>query len=249
MTEQKKKKEPVEPEPRNLVARWSAIQAEMPAVEKAGRNEFHKYSYIKESDIMIALKPLLKKHGVAIFPSIESCKKDGNITEVWATFIIANTDNPDETIKLQFPGYGMDSGDKGAYKAITGATKYFCMKSFLVASDDDPENEKRNGNHAPQNERQQAQRAISALNTADEVATQQTPATGEYLYKPKGDSKEEFMQAKDFVKAGGARWDKDRKIWVAQKEIPGAERWLVNGGQREDVVYDVPQNDGVPEFL
>jgi len=36
-------------------------------------------------------------------------------------------------------GYGDDAGDKGIYKAYTGAEKYALMKQFLVATGDDPE--------------------------------------------------------------------------------------------------------------
>jgi hypothetical protein len=40
-------------------------------------------------------------------------------------------------------GYAEDTGgDKAIYKAMTGATKYFYMKVFGVATGDDPENEK-----------------------------------------------------------------------------------------------------------
>ena len=38
-----------------------------------------------------------------------------------------------------FPGDGADTGDKGIYKAMTGAEKYFLMKTFLVSTGDDPE--------------------------------------------------------------------------------------------------------------
>jgi hypothetical protein len=36
-------------------------------------------------------------------------------------------------------GQGLDSGDKGVYKAVTGSCKSFLMKNFLIATGDDPE--------------------------------------------------------------------------------------------------------------
>jgi len=36
-------------------------------------------------------------------------------------------------------GQGADKGDKGVYKAITGAKKYFIANLFLIPTDDDPE--------------------------------------------------------------------------------------------------------------
>jgi hypothetical protein len=38
-----------------------------------------------------------------------------------------------------FFGSGQDNGDKGLYKAITGALKYFLASTFLVAEYNDPE--------------------------------------------------------------------------------------------------------------
>jgi hypothetical protein len=36
-------------------------------------------------------------------------------------------------------GYGTDKEDKGGYKAMTGAEKYFLLKTFLIPTGDDPE--------------------------------------------------------------------------------------------------------------
>jgi hypothetical protein len=56
--------------------------------------------------------------------------------------------NPDEAVPtgtlqttewVYWMGYGDDTGDKGYYKAETGAVKYFLMKTFMVATGNDPE--------------------------------------------------------------------------------------------------------------
>jgi hypothetical protein len=36
-------------------------------------------------------------------------------------------------------GEGQDAGDKGPYKAMTGAQKYALMKTFMIPTGDDPE--------------------------------------------------------------------------------------------------------------
>ena len=41
-------------------------------------------------------------------------------------------------------GQGLDSGDKAPYKAMTGALKYALLQSFLLATGDDPEEERIN---------------------------------------------------------------------------------------------------------
>ncbi len=48
------------------------------------------------------------------------------------------------SVKNTAAGEGLDqNGDKGTYKAITGATKYFLLKLFLIPTGDDPETDKR----------------------------------------------------------------------------------------------------------
>ena len=39
-------------------------------------------------------------------------------------------------------GQGIDAGDKAPYKAMTGALKYALLQSFLLATGDDPEDER-----------------------------------------------------------------------------------------------------------
>src|SRR5262249_31856915 len=39
-------------------------------------------------------------------------------------------------------GEGLDGGDKAPYKAMTGALKYALLQSFLLATGDDPEDER-----------------------------------------------------------------------------------------------------------
>jgi hypothetical protein len=46
-----------------------------------------------------------------------------------------------EVFAVQAVGTGKDNADKGAYKAYTGASKYVLMKTFLLATGDDPEDD------------------------------------------------------------------------------------------------------------
>jgi hypothetical protein len=47
-----------------------------------------------------------------------------------------------EEIVAKVAGQGLDSGDKAPYKAMTGALKYALLQSFLLATGDDPEDER-----------------------------------------------------------------------------------------------------------
>ena len=55
------------------------------------------------------------------------------------TFIDVDTA---EEITVKTAGEGLDSGDKAPYKAMTGALKYALLQSFLLATGDDPEDER-----------------------------------------------------------------------------------------------------------
>ena len=42
-----------------------------------------------------------------------------------------------------FVGTGADTGDKGVFKAMTGAEKYLLLKAFLISTGDDPEGDEK----------------------------------------------------------------------------------------------------------
>ncbi len=52
-----------------------------------------------------------------------------------------NVENRSETIELNYPGYGVDNGDKGPGKAISYAFKYALLKTFCLETGDDPDND------------------------------------------------------------------------------------------------------------
>jgi len=73
-----------------------------------------------------------------------------------------------ESFSCIFYGDGSDSNDKAIYKAITGAQKYALMKTFLVATGDDPEQDRQ---AEPMKEQQGSANAscesLTEINAAD----------------------------------------------------------------------------------
>jgi hypothetical protein len=129
-------------ESKNVYQRIHAVMAEIGTITKTGVNNFHNYKYVKESDYVEALRPLLIKHGLAVIPSLADVpKREGDITSLVMKFTIVNIDNPTEKVEAVIPSSGQDKGDKGVYKAITGAKKYFFANTFAIATGDDPEND------------------------------------------------------------------------------------------------------------
>jgi hypothetical protein len=112
-------------------------------VQKDGKNEFHGYKYASEANLIAALRPELIEAGLVLIPSVSHVSQDehGN-THVLMLFTLM--DDEGGTYTFCGAGAGNDRnkngvGDKGIYKAITGATKYALMKTFLLETGDDPE--------------------------------------------------------------------------------------------------------------
>jgi len=132
---------------KKLAEKMILISEEVQYIQKQGRNQFHKYNYVTDSDVVNAFSKAMQKHKVFMFSSVlqrqcMSYETRGNknaflvSVQLQVTFIDADSG---ESMRSIFYGDGSDSDDKGVYKAITGAQKYALMKTFLVATGDDPE--------------------------------------------------------------------------------------------------------------
>lgn len=130
-----------------LYRKIAGVTAAVSRIPKNGRNTFHNYTYATESDITDGLRDLLAEHGLAFLPpSVLSWERDETVdnpklgprTRVQVQFALGCADTG-ETYTAVLWGEGQDNADKGFYKAYTGAVKYFLMKTFLIATGDDPE--------------------------------------------------------------------------------------------------------------
>jgi hypothetical protein len=168
------------PSATTLVAKLAKVMAETRWVEKKGRNSFFNYDYAKESDILDAVRTKLADHGIFVFTSIESTdfKETGKRTRDGSpvNLVFVKTKHTfwdgetGETIEVFGSGCGEDSGDKGIYKAITGAMKYFISKNFLISTGDDPEKDE----DADKKERAGQGERISQVPPAETVTNQST---------------------------------------------------------------------------
>jgi len=112
-------------------------------VKKSGMNQYAGYQYTTEGDLLELLRPQLVEEGIFIFTSIESVTREGDLTTVITKHTFVDSETGEEFV-IQSAGQGADKQDKGIYKAITGASKYMLWKTFLVESNDDPENDNAN---------------------------------------------------------------------------------------------------------
>lgn len=124
-----------------------AVMQDVPYVQKTGKNEFHRYRYASEADLLDKLRPALIKHGLILIPSIRDVlppDQHGNVT-VLVNYVLLHKDGDMWPEKIVASGCGNDRsrdgkvGDKGLYKALTGANKYLLFKLFQIETGDDPE--------------------------------------------------------------------------------------------------------------
>jgi hypothetical protein len=117
-------------------------------IQKRGYNERHNYNYVAAADIAGTIGDLLAELGVIVIPRLESIAYEPHapgrgerVARVIMAYTFTDEDSAEE-LTARVAGEGLDVGDKAAYKAMTGALKYALLQSFLLATGDDPEDER-----------------------------------------------------------------------------------------------------------
>lgn len=127
-----------------ILREMESIPKDRSVQEPGGRT----YAYRGVDDAMAALKPLLAKHGVYPVPVVTE-------TTRWQTQYRSGTTAFGVSLRVTYRFYaedgssveavvqgdGLDSGDKGVYKALSGAFKYALFQTFCIPTDEpkDPE--------------------------------------------------------------------------------------------------------------
>ena len=129
---------------RSLVTKLAEVMAAVERIPKRGRNDFHKYDYATEADIAATVRKELADRHVMLIPSIVGEQRHpvgekGSVLTVIEMEMEFFDGETGESIKKPWRGYGTDKEDKGGYKAMTGGEKYFLLKTFLMPTGDDPE--------------------------------------------------------------------------------------------------------------
>jgi len=129
-----------------LALKLLAILEHMDSVPKNGYNKHQSYHYMREVDVMEALKKELVKHKIIMLTSskfVDIQKKEAikngetktefvTTVETTHTFVDAETG---EQHTITSVGSGYDSSDKGASKAITASFKYAITKTFMISDE------------------------------------------------------------------------------------------------------------------
>lgn len=173
-------------EKNGLFGKLVQAMGEIGHIQKTGKNKEQNYSYATDEEIMRAVQRAFFKVGIAFLSSCEGIEKEplystrsGNTMYLYTVKMKYTLADPDTgyTWDLSGVGQGTDTGDKGVYKAITGATKYALLKTLLLPTGDDPEKDDPN---AKENERATA----APPKATPKNSTQKTAASGSADKKP-----------------------------------------------------------------
>lgn len=130
-----------------------AIMSETEGIDKSLEVGYgnSKYKAVSEKDVLNAIKPLLKKHGLILFPvevkaveskeSFSTAKGESErlLTAVHATYKLCDPESGEYEL-IQTVGHGVDNQDKGTGKALTYAYKALLQKTFMLFSGEDTDN-------------------------------------------------------------------------------------------------------------
>ena len=131
-----------------ILAALNQVMGKVSYIQKTGKNAFHGYKYASEADLLEKLRPAMIEAGLVLIPStkhVGDIDGHGNTT-VTVEYTLAHKDGEIWPEKIYAFGCGNDRsktgvGDKGLYKALTGANKYLLFKLFQIETGDDPEND------------------------------------------------------------------------------------------------------------
>lgn len=147
---------------KNIYQRINACMADAAIIEKTKPKdkEGMKYSFVSHDDVAEMMKPLFKTYGIATKISIKESEiiqfnavKQGDNKKTESTAYLAkvkmdvdfiNIDKPEDKMTTEgWIGMGLDSQDKAPGKATTYALKYCLLKTFLLESRDDVEDDQK----------------------------------------------------------------------------------------------------------
>lgn len=140
----------------NLRQKLAEVRRRIGYIQKRGHNERFNYSYVTAADIAGSVGDLLSELGVVVIPSLENITYESTpgrgettrMARVVMAYTFSDVDSGEEIV-AKVAGQGLDTGDKAPYKAMTGALKYALLQSFLLATGDDPEDERADTHFTP----------------------------------------------------------------------------------------------------
>lgn len=131
----------------NIYQRMLAVQRAVSYIQKEDKRVDNKYRFVSHDAVARKTRQPLIDNGVYFQPVVSKCEREivaigdkkypMTIVELDSHFV--NTDNPEDRITIRTIGYGIDTQDKGAGKAMSYAVKYALLKGLNLETGEDPD--------------------------------------------------------------------------------------------------------------
>jgi hypothetical protein len=132
-----------------LAMKVAKVMSAIDSVPKNGRNDYHNYDYSTDDDVMQSVRPVMAEHNLIALPSVvdrstqrvSTGEEESDYqlhTQVTLEITLVDGDSG-QTKTMRWQGEAQDGQDKGLYKALTSAMKYWALKTFLLSADADVE--------------------------------------------------------------------------------------------------------------
>lgn len=132
---------------KEIITALNAAYKECGYVQKAGKNKEQGYRFAGEADFIEAVRPVLLKHGITVYPSAYELvraedyqtKSGTRMNRIIAKYTFTFAHISGECIHVVATGEGADTSDKCSPKAATIALKYALRQTLLIETGDDPD--------------------------------------------------------------------------------------------------------------
>lgn len=137
----------------NIYQRLNAVMKEVEYIQKGERTVNGSYRFVSHDQVTAKLHKPFVNAGIVVIPSVVEMIQDGNRTSVKLEVAFINMDDPIDRVVSTHYGHGIDGGgtkadgkvipvgDKGIGKAVSYAFKYALLKTLMLETGDDPDND------------------------------------------------------------------------------------------------------------
>lgn len=127
---------------KNIAKKLVKVMQQVTKVKKSGFNKHQNYHYSTESDLIEVVRENLLNAGILLTTSVEFVSTTETLAIVKMKHQLIDSESG-EMLEVYSQGFGnLTVGkDKAVFAAQTGAFKYMLSKNFMIASEDDPEND------------------------------------------------------------------------------------------------------------
>lgn len=141
---------------KGLAKKLVQVLGNIKRVPKNGRNKYQNYDYTTQADAIEHVRPMLAEAGLALlYDCLEVQDLENARVRVKVQYTLIDSDSGEMRTTVCY-GEARDADkqgqpqDKGLYKAITGANKYWLFQTFMISTGDDPESDQGQGSQPRQ---------------------------------------------------------------------------------------------------